>query len=339
MAEVSLEQLRATALAAHEPLFMLPARFADVSFDSYTINNPSQDAALTTMQTLLSTLGVPRRRWRKQPVRGPRGLYLVGPPGIGKTHLLAAAFRAAPEPRLFATFDEFLAASGALTMAGLTARLSANRLVCIDEIDLDDPAGIMLLNTLLRTLFEAGAAVIATANARPDAMSGARYYEAVFARELGEIAASFQVVELQGEDYRQHGGAPTAPAITTRPEPRIARLRWEELLALLAETHPIRDAAWLLELDAIELDRMAGLPDNDRCMRFVRFIDRVYDRAVGLAARETPPPSVVLEPFRNQPRFALHYVRARSRLIELLGAKQTSGSEPAGRSVEQAVAE
>lgn len=337
--EIGLEELRAIAFAAHEPLFMLPARFADVSFDSYDVNNTSQAGALTTMRALFDAPPTARRRWRNAAAAEARGLYLVGPPGIGKTHLLAAAFRSAPAPRLFATFDEFLAASGALTMAGLTDRLVANRLICIDEIDLDDPAGIMLLNTLLRRLFEAGAAVIATANARPGAMSGAHYYEAVFARELGEIASSFQVVELQGEDYRQRASATVRRPAERDAAARVARLSWDELLALLAETHPMRDAAWLLELDMLELDRLEQLPDNDRTMRFVRFIDRVYDRAVGLMAQDVPPPSEVLAAFRNQPRFALHYVRCRSRLIELLGAQRTGESEPANRSIGQAVAE
>jgi cell division protein ZapE len=335
LAEIGLEELRAIAFAAHEPLFMLPARFAKASFDSYDITNPSQAGALATIRTLLDTSAAPRRRWRREAATtAARGLYLVGPPGIGKTHLLAAAYRAAPAPRLFATFDEFLAASGALTMAGLTDRLVQNGIICIDEIDLDDPAGIMLLNSLLRRLLDAGAAIIATANARPSAMSGAHYFEAVFARELGEIASSFQIVELQGEDYRQRSAAGEAWANDLATPARVARLHWEELQSLLADTHPMRDAAWLLELDAIELDRLEQLPGNDRTMRFVRFIDRVYDRAVALSVRDTPPPGEVLAAFRNQPRFALHYVRCRSRLIELLG--RNSRVDEAPRFLEQA---
>jgi cell division protein ZapE len=275
----------------------------------------------------------PRRRLQRKVERVPRGLYLVGAPGIGKTHLLAAAFKAAPQPRLFATFDEFLAASGALSMAGLTAHLTANRLLCIDEVDLDDPASIMVLTTLLRTLFDAGTYVIATANARPDAMSGGQYYEGMFTRELGEIAERFEVVELLGEDYRRRATRPESRPAANGREPRVARLRWEELTGLLAETHPMRDVAWLLELDRIALDRLEPLPDSDRTMRFVRFIDRVYDRNVGLSAGVTPAPEEILARFRDQPCFALHYARCRSRLIELLNL--SGRREPARHALEQ----
>src|SRR5690606_20848754 len=108
-----------------------------------------------------------RRLWRRAPEPGPRGLYLDGPPGVGKTHLMAAAFNAAPEPRLFVTFDELSAAAGTLGMAGLSSLLASQRLVCVDEIDLRDPANIMLLVSLLRAMLAGTPRIIATANADP----------------------------------------------------------------------------------------------------------------------------------------------------------------------------
>jgi len=192
----------------------------------------------------------------------------------------------------------------------------------------------MVLTSLLRVLFDAGSYVIATANARPDAMSGAQYYEGVFTRELGEIAEHFEVVELDGQDYRRRAPWQEPRAAANGREPHVARLRWEELSALLDETHPMRDVAWLLALDGIELDQIKPLPDNDRSMRFVRFIDRVYDRDVRLSAAVTPSPEEILARFREQPRFALHYARCRSRLTELL--HPTNRHEPARGALEQA---
>jgi cell division protein ZapE len=94
---------------------------------------------------------------------------------------------------------------------------------------------------------------------------------------------------------------------------------WGELLSFLAETHPMYDAAWLGRLDAIRLDRLAPLPDADSAIRFVRFIDRVYDRAVALCVCRPLSPEEVLATIQDDRRYRLHYQRCRSRLIELVG--------------------
>ncbi len=310
---------------------MLPARFESVSFDSFELDpsNPAHAAIVEQIGSVLEETARPRRFWQKRDPRIPRGIYMTGPPGIGKTHLLAAAFLKGPEPKLFATFDEFLAAAGTLGMAELSGFLAAQQLVCIDEIDLDDPANIMLLNTLLQAMLAGQPTIIATANARPGGMAGGRYYNNPFTRELGEIANSFAIVELDGKDWRE--SASDRPIQLDRIQNRVVSFTWIELMEFLYETHPMYDAAWLLEVDIIEVTEFQPLKDTDQAIRFVRLIDRVYDRAVRLRTTSHPPsPDMILAPIRDEPRFHLHYIRCRSRLTELLGVGDCQASSIAG---------
>lgn len=319
MKHVSIDHIRSIVEATHEPQFMLPARFENVSFGSFQINpaDETQSRTIGQIQHVLAESNRSLRFWQKRDPSVPRGVYMMGPPGIGKTHLLAAAFHEGPEPKLFATFDEFLAAAGTLGMDGLSEFLASHRLVCIDEIDLDDPANIMLLNSILRVMLAAEPYIIATANERPGGMAGARYYDDPFTRELGEIADSFAIIELNGKDWRGSGSLMTRAG---RADERVVSFKWAELARFLRTTHPMYDARWLLEVDAVEIDGFAPLADSDHAIRFVRFIDRVYDRDVTLRTTGcVPPPDEILAPIRDEGRFHLHYIRCRSRLTELLG--------------------
>ncbi len=319
MPAVSIDQLRTKVQATHEPQFMLPARFETVSFDSFEIDpdNPAQMEIIEQVGNVLDEAARPLRFWQKRDSDVPRGIYMSGPPGIGKTHLLAAAFLQGPEPKLFATFDEFLAAAGTLGMADLSDFLATRQLVCIDEVDLDDPANIMLLNTLLQAMLAGQPAIIATANARPGSMSGGRYYDDPFTRELSEIAESFIIIELDGKDWRE--SAAERPSQIGGGEHRVVSFTWPELMTFLYETHPMYDAAWLLEIDVIQIDGFQPLQDSDQAIRFVRFIDRVYDRAVRLRTTGHPlAPGEILAPIRDERRFHLHFIRCQSRLKELI---------------------
>jgi len=318
--EVSLAELRAHVAAVRGPQFRLPARFAAASLDDYRPDPayPGQAAALMQVRAMLASEPPRRRLFRRAPDLTPRGLYLDGPPGVGKTHLMAAAFNAAPEPKLFVTFDELSAAAGTLGMSGLSRLLASQRLVCIDEIDLRDPANIMLLVSLLRAMLSGSPRIIATANADPLGSSAKGMTGDDFRREVGEIASAFTIQRFDGVDRR------LALAQVRRGrlvgEPRTLRVAWDQLLQFLTDIHPMYDAAWLDLVDIIEVDRVGALDDSDQALRFVRFIDRVYDRDVALVAEgPIPAPDAILRSLIGDRRFVLHVARCRSRLVELLG--------------------
>ncbi len=141
------------------------------------------------------------------------GLYLVGPVGTGKTHLLASIFHALSTPVTDGARPVACAYthSSALFRAqeppdAYAERVAARaRVLCLDEVELDDPAGEVRLIAVLRALRERGVTLAATSNAEPDAfvsaeMSGRDRLERFISEEF---AAQYHVVLVRGDDFRQ----------------------------------------------------------------------------------------------------------------------------------------
>src|SRR5699024_8197343 len=126
-------------------LLVPPAMFDEVSFASYIPDpkEPSQAAAVKAAEEFATALtknatGKRGLFGRKARAQG-QGLYLDGGFGVGKTHLLASIFHAAPGPKSFGTFVELTHVVGALGFNNAVEQLSQNSVLCIDEFELDDP--------------------------------------------------------------------------------------------------------------------------------------------------------------------------------------------------------
>ncbi len=93
-----------------------PPQFADASFASYRPDPeyPSQADVRDAVERFVATRPEPAKRGlfgrRREPVQPARsGVYLDGGFGVGKTHLLAAAYHAEPSRKTFGTFIEYTA--------------------------------------------------------------------------------------------------------------------------------------------------------------------------------------------------------------------------------------
>ncbi|MDX2936644.1 cell division protein ZapE [Streptomyces ipomoeae] len=318
-----------------------PPRFDAVRFDTYIPdpNQPSQTEAVRVLSGFAAGLGgahasgaAGKRRLfgfgkaSKKTPTGPRGVYLDGGYGVGKTHLLASLWHATPaEPALkaFGTFVELTNLVGALGFQQTVRTLSGHRLLCIDEFELDDPGDTVLVSTLLGKLVDAGVALAATSNTLPGKLGEGRFAAADFLREIQGLSAHFRALRIDGEDYR-HRGLPAAPAPYSDEEVTKAAYATEgaslddfpQLLDHLARVHPSRYGALTDNLKAVCLTDVRPVPDQSTALRLVVLADRLYDREVPVLASGMPFDRLFSEEMLNG-GYRKKYFRAISRLTAL----------------------
>ena len=311
-----------------------PPHFAQVRFSTYAPapDQPSQTAAVAALEAFAARLGErPGRRWRRRaaPPEERAGVYLDGGFGVGKTHLLASLWHVAPEPRAYGTFVEYTNLVGALGFAEAVARLSAYRLVCIDEFELDDPGDTVLMSTLLGTLVDAGVRLAATSNTLPERLGEERFAAEDFLREIQGLSSHFDVVRIDGEDYR-HRGAPLAPApsddgavvAAAEAMPGATLDDWRELQRHLGRVHPSRYSALLDGVSGVHLTQVRTLTDQVEALRTVVLVDRLYDRDIPVRASGVPLDRLFSEEML-QGGYRKKYRRALSRIIALARAGDT----------------
>ena len=304
-----------------------PPRFHDARFDTYLPDpaQPSQAAAVETLQRFAATLPPERPRLlsRRRPPQGLPGVYLDGGYGVGKTHLLAALWHQAPEPKAYGTFVELTHLVGALGFAPTVEALSGHRLLAIDEFELDDPGDTVLVSSLLSRLVECGVRVAATSNTLPGSLGEGRFAAQDFLREIQTLSARFEPVRVDGEDYR-HRGQPAAPSpvddaivvATTSSTDGATCDAFAALLAHLSELHPSRYGALVDGVALVGLTGVRPVTDQAAALRLVVLADRLYDRDVpvlssGVALDRVFPDELLGGGYRKK------YQRAVSRLTAL----------------------
>ena len=153
-----------------------------------------------------------------KPPKPPRGLYLWGGVGRGKSMLmdLFTEATAIPDKRRvhFHAFMQDVHRGIALArkngaedaLAPVAETLAANlRLLAFDEVQITDITDAMLVGRLFQMLFSAGVMIVATSNRLPDDLYQNGLNRALFLPFIATLKARMEVVELEAEaDYRQH---------------------------------------------------------------------------------------------------------------------------------------
>ena len=311
-----------------------PQQFAQASFASYIPDDdyPSQVHARDLLESFAAaptaaTAGKLFGRRQKTEEARP-GVYLDGGFGVGKTHLLAALWHAAPgRKKYFGTFLQYTSLVGALGYATAVEALRGSSLICIDEFELDDPGDTMVMTRLLGELVSSGTRVAATSNTPPHALGEGRFAAADFLREIQALAAHFETVRIDGTDYRKRtaeGSAAVLAEADLASYVASARERGEtvtvdafdDLLAHLATVHPSTYVRMIEGIDAIAVTGVHVLTNQTDALRIVAFIDRVYDaqipvRSSGVALSEIFGGDMINGGYRKK------YLRCMSRLIAL----------------------
>ena len=306
-----------------------PARFDAERFATYRPDpsEPSQAAAVEKLEAYATALGAPRGgtglfgRRRRRPQAG-RGIYLDGGFGVGKTHLLASLWHDAEGPKSFGTFVEYTNLVGALGFAQTVEALSAHTLVCIDEFELDDPGDTVLMATLLARLTEAGVSLAATSNTLPDALGQGRFAAEDFLREIQALASRFDVLTVDGPDYRHRDNVDSPPPL---PESEVVEAvrreggvldHFVDVTRHLSTVHPSRYRTLLDGVTAVGWTHVRPVTDQAVALRLVVLADRLYDADIPVFASGQPLGKVFSEEMLAG-GYRKKYYRAISRLTAL----------------------
>ena len=185
------------------------------------VQDPSQWRAVERLQHLYEEWSAYKRRRSsalkrllvKPPL--PKGVYLWGPVGRGKSFLMDAFFLCVPLARkrrvhfhhfmreIHRELDELKGAEDPITeVAARTAR--RHRLICFDEFHVSDIADAMILGRFLEQVMERGVEFVMTSNYHPDQLYPGGLQRERFLPAVELIKSRLDVVSVDGgTDYRR----------------------------------------------------------------------------------------------------------------------------------------
>ncbi len=303
-----------------------PREFQQAKFSSYkpSPEYPSQAQALEVAKSFTTGVGF-RKIFGKSQLLAP-GIYLDGGFGVGKTHLLAAVWHEFKGKKAFGSFIAFTSLIGALGFKPALEALSKFELICIDEFELDDPGDTMMMSRLLNELVPLGVRFAATSNTPPNALGEGRFAASDFTREIHGIAERFEIVRIEGEDYRHRPlvfefANQTDEDLVTwlsgASKANTAVDDFSELLTHLSTIHPSRYGKMLAGVSHLALTDVRKLVSQVDALRFVAFVDRAYESQLKMAGTGISLTEVFSQEYLSG-GYRKKYLRAVSRLGAML---------------------
>ncbi|WP_408744030.1 cell division protein ZapE [Acetobacter orientalis] len=275
----------ARALEQQGPLAVYQARIASGDLKS----DPDQARVIERLNQLWQELaqkppqpaapskgllaGLMRRIKAPEPVPCPRGLYIVGRVGRGKTMVMDLFFGCAPVQRKerihFLRFMQNVhqklhalkaANPGMSDPIPPLAKTIAGRaeLLCFDEFQVNDIADAMILGRLFEALFAAGVVIVATSNTEPGELFQNRPGADAFKPFIAIIKRELDTVELDSQrDYRR--GRQQDRETWLVPADTKAKTRLDEIFARYAQGETAQPVTLEFSGRSFEVDQAAGV--------------------------------------------------------------------------------
>lgn len=196
----------------------LPQRYKDVIASEGFQADAQQEAAVNSLQKLLEKFNEKKSLWPFGKKEMPRGIYIHGGVGRGKSMLMDLFFSELPEKikKRRVHFHEFMIETHDWLhdhrgdglddlLPSYAQHVAANvKVLCFDEFHVVDVADAMILGRLFTALLEKGVVVVATSNWPPENLYEGGLQRELFLPFIGLLKQKMNVIHLDsGMDYRK----------------------------------------------------------------------------------------------------------------------------------------
>ena len=223
----------------------LPERYERLAKAGEITRDPAQEAVLPEFERIRAALAAPAKKgWFRKAPEPPKGLYLWGGVGRGKSMLMDLFVDTLDVPvrrvHFHAFMQEIHAGMHKARAEGVEDALApvaksvteSLRVLAFDEMQITDITDAMIVGRLFEALFEAGVVVVTTSNRVPDELYKDGLNRQLFLPFIDLLKERMVVHEMASEtDYRQGKLEGTPTYFTPVDEEARARIRdiWQDL--------------------------------------------------------------------------------------------------------------